>query len=86
MPSARIQLIDLLKSAHQLALNQKLQCGRIKTECGRPEITPFTEGRNECGRRRACNFVIKQKIEVEIPISYEVDTDIGESFVDCNAQ
>lgn len=55
--------------------------GRITKECGKPEIYWNTE--EKCNRNRACEFVIKQTIYVEIPLCYDVETEIGESYVDC---
>jgi len=58
-----------------------VKVGRITKECGKPEIRWDTEKKSDCNR--ACEFVIKQTIYVEIPICYDVETDIGESYVDC---
>ena len=58
-----------------------VRAGRIRTECYRPRICPPTEGDFE--GNRACDFVIKQTINVEIPMFYDVETDIGESHIDC---
>ena len=55
--------------------------GRINTECAKPEISRQSWKKSECNR--TCEFVIKQTIYVEIPICYDVDSDIGPSFIDC---
>jgi len=58
-----------------------VKVGRITEECGKPEICWCNEKGSDC--KRACEFVIKQTIYVEIPICYDVETDVGESYVDC---
>ena len=55
--------------------------GRIKTVYRRPRICFHTKRPNCC--KCACEFIIKQTIDVEIPICYDVDVDIGNSYVDC---
>jgi len=58
-----------------------IKIGKITKECGKLEICWDTEKNPGC--KRACEFIIKQTIYVEIPICYDVETDIGESYVDC---
>ena len=58
-----------------------VKVGRIKTEYQRPEVCWYDEGEADC--KHACEFVIRQTISVEIPICYDVQTDVGESCVDC---
>ena len=58
-----------------------VKVGKITKECGKPVICWDTE--KEPDFTRACEFVIKQTIYVEIPICYDVETDVGESYVDC---
>ena len=53
--------------------------GRIRTKYERPQICWPAESEGKC----ACDFVIKQTIYVEIPMYYNVETDVGESYVDC---
>ena len=60
-----------------------VRAGRIRTQCERPRICPPSDGGFDCARDRACDFVIKQTINVEIPMHYDVKTDIGESHIDC---
>ena len=50
-----------------------VKVGKIKRECCKPQICHV----------RGCEFVIKQIICVEIPICYDVDVDIGDSYTDC---
>ena len=67
-------------------LEPSVTVGRISTECAKPEISRQYNSQNNSrceGGNRACEFVIKQTIYVEIPICYDVDSDIGPSYVDC---
>jgi len=49
-----------------------VKVGKIRRECGKPQICHV----------RGCEFVIKQTICVEIPICYDIDVDIGDSYTD----
>jgi hypothetical protein len=46
----------------------------VEIECGRPIICDFSEA--DCHRKGSCQFVVKQVIDVKIPISYHVNTDV----------
>ena len=59
----------------------RVEVGRIRTACQRPRI--FFQPERRPNHRHACDFVIRQTINVEIPISYDVETNIGDSYVDC---
>ena len=58
-----------------------VQAGSIMINCEKPKICGFTE--RPC--KRVCEFIIKQTINIEIPICYDIRTDIGDSFIDCAA-
>ena len=60
-----------------------VRAGRIRTQRERPGICPPSESELGCNHDRACDFVIKQTINVEIPMHYDVKTDIGESHIGC---
>ena len=55
--------------------------GKITTECSKSEICWNTEKKPDC--KRACEFVIKKTIYVEIPICYDVDVQVNPSYIDC---
>ena len=56
-----------------VSVDPSIKVGKIKRECGKPQICHV----------RGCEFVIKQTICVEIPICYDVDVDVGDSYTDC---
>jgi len=56
---------------------------KLKVECGEPKICSSPMG-NYCTGKNNCEFVVKQKLFVEIPIMYHVKTDVGENRVECN--
>ena len=56
-----------------------VQVGSARIDCEEPKICGYAE--RPC--KRVCEFIIKQKINIEIPICYDIRTDIGDSFVDC---
>ena len=62
-----------------VSIEPTVRAGRIKTHCDRPRICWPTD----CNR--TCDFIIKQTIYVEIPMHYNVETDIGDSHIDCKA-
>ena len=64
-------------------IEPNVRAGRIRTECERPRICPPSDSEFDCNRNRVCDFVIKQTINVEIPMFYDVETNIGESHIDC---
>ncbi len=52
--------------------------GCIEVECcGEPVV------KREGGCHDACEFVLTQKINVKIPLKYDVYTRVGDSIVDC---
>jgi len=53
----------------------------VRIECCKPIICGHSEP--ECCRKSSCEFVVKQFIDVRIPICYNVKTNVGESFVKC---
>ena len=55
--------------------------GEVRTACSRPRIFRCPGRNPNC--RCASEFVIRQNISVEIPIYYDIETNIGESYVDC---
>lgn len=57
----------------------------VKTEpCGRPIITPTKHGKCELGEKDGdCEFTIIQKMKIEIPVKFNIRTDIDDPFVDC---
>jgi len=57
--------------------------GRVNVHCGTPEIVRNSGKSRECNGGGGCEFVISQTICVEIPICYDVDTDIGASYIEC---
>ena len=54
---------------------------RVRVECCKPIICGHSEP--ECHRKSSCEFVVKQFIDVRIPICYHVKTKVGESYVKC---
>jgi len=63
----------------KIEVASRTRCVRI--ECCKPIICDYSEP--ECHRRSSCEFVVKQFIDVRIPICYHVKTNVGESFVKC---
>ena len=53
----------------------------VRIDCCKPIICGHSEP--ECHRKSSCEFVVKQFIDVRIPICYHVKTDVGESYVKC---
>ena len=53
----------------------------VRIDCRKPIICGYSEP--ECHRKSSCEFVVKQFIDVRIPICYHVKTNVGESFVKC---
>lgn len=60
----------------------------VTTECcGRPIITPGKRHKCELGKENGdCEFIIIQKMKVEIPVKFKVKTDIDDPFVDCEVR
>ena len=53
----------------------------VRIECCKPFICGHSHP--ECYRKSSCEFVVKQLIDVRIPICYHVNTNMGESYVKC---
>lgn len=62
-----------------------VKVGKVRTEtCGKPIISPqrhcnICEGMND----KKCEFTIIQKMKIEIPIDFDVETKIEDLFLDC---
>ena len=70
-----------------IRLNPIVDIGKVKIECQTPKVCgPIQKGCEccHCKRNKSCDYVIKQTLNIEIPISYSVETDAGNSFIDCN--
>jgi hypothetical protein len=54
-----------------------------KVDCGEPKICSFSKP-NCYHDNKTCEFTIKQTLCVEIPISYQIKTKAGNSYMECN--
>lgn len=62
-----------------IRIEPTVKVGRMRTRCRKPRICFHTDN----GNKSACEYVIKQTIDIEIPVCYDVETDIGDSYIDC---
>ena len=60
-------------------LKPLVDIGEMKIDCRDLKLL-----KSPCSNKNNCEFTIKQTVSVEIPISYHVDVDTKESYVDCN--
>jgi len=63
----------------KIEVASRARCMRI--DCCKPIICGHSEP--ECHRKSGCEFVVKQFIDVRIPICYHVKTKVGESYAKC---
>lgn len=51
--------------------------------CGEAHITPLECNDMECSTN-SCEFVITQKIEIELPVEFGASVKVGSTFIDCD--
>ena len=65
-----------------VSVDVSTRSGDVNIVCSKPRITSGPP-RAECSSGR-CEFTVNQMICVEIPIRYRVQTDVKDSYVDCD--
>ena len=65
-----------------IKLHVESMAGDTKIQFGEPYI--YSYSRPCFFRRNDLEFIVEQKICVEIPIKYRVDVDAGQTYADCN--
>ena len=65
-----------------ISVSASAKVGKIVTKCcGKPTIKPGKVCEGE--RNGECNFTIKQKICIEVPVEFASEAKAGDTFVKC---
>ena len=72
-----------IKTPITIETRTDVECGRI--ECGEPKICGYSKA--GCSKdKNTCEFIVKQILNIEIPITYFVKALADESYANCNTK